>query len=48
MNLCSDGHEEVAYVGKQCPVCEVLAENKDLIKENENLNNDITEINEQI
>jgi len=26
MNLCSEGHDEVCYESKNCPVCELLAE----------------------
>ena len=25
MNLCSEGHDEVCYDGRNCPVCELLA-----------------------
>jgi len=24
MNLCSDGHDEVCYEGRNCPACEAL------------------------
>lgn len=23
MNLCNDGHEEVCYEGRECPVCDI-------------------------
>ena len=26
MNLCSDGHNEVCFEGRNCPVCEAQAE----------------------
>lgn len=26
MNLCSDGHEEVCYEERNCPVCEKMTE----------------------
>ncbi len=26
MDLCSDGHDEVAYEGRGCPVCEIIEE----------------------
>lgn len=34
MLLCSDGHEEVCYDGKQCPVCEAIQEKKDIEDDN--------------
>lgn len=33
MNLCSDGHEEVAHEGRDCPVCTIIAEHKEAIDE---------------
>lgn len=30
MNLCDDGHEEVCYDSRHCPVCEIIKDNKDL------------------
>lgn len=24
MNLCDDGHEEVCFDGRHCPVCEII------------------------
>lgn len=24
MNVCNDGHEEVAYEGRHCPVCDLI------------------------
>jgi hypothetical protein len=38
MNLCSDGHDEVCYTGRLCPVCDV----------SENLNNMIIDKDETI
>ena len=26
MNLCDDGHEEVCFEGRNCPVCEKIEE----------------------
>jgi len=34
MNLCDDGHSEVCYEGRNCPVCEIsqqLQDAEDLI-----------------
>lgn len=33
MNLCSDGHEEICYDSKSCPLCEKIAEMAELQKE---------------
>lgn len=40
MDMCSGGdtaHEEVAYEGRNCPVCEKIDDYNELQKENENL-----------
>lgn len=29
MNLCDDGHDEVCYEGRQCPVCDALSDAED-------------------
>ena len=29
MELCSDGHEEICYTEKTCPLCDALAEIED-------------------
>lgn len=39
LRLCDDGHDEVCYQGKDCPVCALLAEVKEL-KSNEQENLD--------
>ena len=33
MTLCDDGHEEVCYEGRNCPVCEKMDEIRDREKE---------------
>lgn len=33
MNLCSDGHEEVCYEGRNCPSCELVEQLKEADKE---------------
>lgn len=30
MNLCSDGHIEVCYDSRKCPMCELIAGKEDL------------------
>jgi len=54
MELCSEGHEEVCFEGRTCPVCEKMDEIKDLENEVEalttkveNLENDIKEMEEE-
>lgn len=32
MNLCSNGHNEVCFEGRTCPVCELADEKRDEIK----------------
>lgn len=39
MRLCDDGHEEVCYEGKDCPVCDAIAE----LREAEEQIRDLTE-----
>ena len=31
MYLCDDGHEEVCYECRHCPVCEIIKDNKDYV-----------------
>lgn len=26
MNICSDNHEEIVYIGRYCPLCDVASE----------------------
>ena len=44
MNLCDDGHDEVCYGGRKCPVCEVLKQNDDILKEIEDLQEQLREM----
>ena len=30
MDLCSDGHEEICYDGRTCPMCALIEEKTDL------------------
>jgi ubiquinone biosynthesis protein UbiJ len=47
MNLCDDGHREVCFEGRDCPVCEKVDEFKeqvtDLEKQVESLENRLEE-----
>jgi len=33
MDICSHNHDEVCYTGKGCPVCRVIEEKEELVKE---------------
>jgi uncharacterized protein Yka (UPF0111/DUF47 family) len=44
MNLCDDGHEEVCYEGRSCPVCEKMDEIRELENEIDRLTRDIEEM----
>ncbi len=33
MNLCSDGHDEVCFDGRSCPVCDIISEKDEKINE---------------
>jgi len=38
MNICDDyNHEDIVYIGKECPLCISLEENKDLTQRIEEL-----------
>jgi len=48
MNLCSDGHDEIAYEGSSCPACDAqiaLDKANDTIDE---LEDQVQELKEQI
>ena len=58
MELCSSGHDEVCFEGRQCPVCEAISdknqETEDMIKEiddlkdeNRSLTDDLKKAEEQ-
>ena len=47
MNLCDDGHDEVCFDSRHCPVCEIIKDNKDyverLTQDNEDLRRDLAD-----
>ena len=45
MNLCSSGHDEVCYEGRNCPVCEM---EKDKDKDIEKLDEAIDELRDRL
>lgn len=46
MKLCDDGHGEIVYDSRPCPLCEALKEVDKLGDEIENLNKVIKNLNE--
>lgn len=52
MNLCDDGHEEVCYECRHCPVCEIIKDNKDyverLTQDNEDLRRDLADVETEL
>lgn len=52
MNLCENGHDEVCFVGKDCPVCTELQSKQDVEVKLENkieqLENEINTLNNVI
>ena len=47
MNLCDDGHDEVCYDGRDCPVCEVLKKMSDMEDEIYDLKETIEDLNKE-
>ena len=45
MNLCADGHEEVCFEGRNCPVCEIRS---DLNAQIEDLNTQIEDLSKEV
>ena len=41
MNLCSDGHGELCYEGRNCPACDIVDEIEKLQLETERLRSEI-------
>ncbi len=44
MNLCSEGHDEVCFEGRICPVCEKMEEIKALGETIDELQNEIDDL----
>jgi hypothetical protein len=42
MNLCNNGHQEVCFEGRECPVCEKIKEIESLKEEVISLENAIS------
>jgi len=48
MKLCDDGHDEVFYEGKFCPICAMIQERDIALKDVERLNSDIDALGTEI
>ena len=48
MNLCSDGHDEVCFEGRHCPVCEMRDERDGKQETIIDLNKTIDRLNTEI
>jgi transcription initiation factor IIE alpha subunit len=45
MRMCDDGHDEIVYECKQCPVCKAMREIDDLERENSELREELEATN---
>lgn len=48
MQLCSSGHDEVCYEGRDCPACEKISELGDLRATLETVKDDLAEANSEL
>jgi len=48
MYLCEDGHKEICYDGRDCPLCEKLIEINDLLDQKYDLLDQITDLEEKL
>lgn len=52
MNICSQGHDEICYEGRDCPVCDLMSDYKYEIDGHieiiDKLNNEITDLKKEI
>lgn len=48
MQICDDGHEEIVYDGRDCPLCYELDEKHQLEKKMEALVDENDKLNEQL
>ena len=44
MDICSNGHEEIVYIGNFCPFCTVIDEHKEKV---ERLEDEIASLKEE-
>lgn len=48
MDLCQEGHDEVCYAGRKCPVCDVLSDLADKNRELVGLEDKLAEANAEV
>lgn len=48
MNLCSSGHDEVCYEGRDCPVCESMGDCEDRDKDINTLQDEIDSLKQEV
>ena len=48
MELCSDGHEEVCFEGRNCPVCQNMEELHEKLKELDDYTEQLDDANNKI
>ncbi len=48
MNLCSENHDEICYVGRNCPLCQMQDEKNTEIAKLEKENKDLQEENDDL
>ena len=48
MNLCSDGHDEIAYEGRDCPFCDLQNELNDTKNELDDTKSELAQVQEQL
>ena len=48
MQICDDGHDEICFEGKDCPLCKATQQIEELEKDNERLQEDIDGLEEEL
>ena len=51
MNICNDNHEDIAFEGRNCPLCELRSSSEEIFQEltalNKSLSEDIDNLNDK-
>lgn len=48
MELCSDGHDEICYIGRKCPACSAIYARDDFEEKWNNASDEIKALEEKI
>jgi len=48
MIICDDGHEEISYNSKECPLCECIAEKEGLEWEIDQLEDEVDDLRREL